>query len=191
MRIGKFFSSRNKTATPRRIPDDSLAEIQTRTSRSSAKYSISFRFISRRGNFSFPLPLGSFSHRLFVRNPSLPLPSFYLSSSFRGENPHLSEQRRTSLRSLRVGRLFISSSHAPPSPPILRFLRSVSASPATRLFVIFRSACFPPKLGPSTRKTVHQIPRRPDKSRWRNHLLLFAITHLVDYTKSIDTERVK
>lgn len=149
MRIGKFFSSRNKTATPRRIPDDSLAEIQTRTSRSSAKYSISFRFISRRRNFSFPLPLGSFSYSSGI----LPFPS----SSFRGENPHLSEQRRTSLRSLRVGRLFISSSHAPPSPPILRFLRSVSASPATRLFVIFRSACFPPKLGPSTRKTVHRL----------------------------------
>lgn len=150
MRIGKFFSSRNKTATPRRIPDDSLAEIQTRTSRSSAKYSISFRFISRRGNFSFPLPLGSFSHR-FVRNLSLPL--LVLS---RRESASIRTVER-SLRSLRVGRLFISSSHAPPSPPILRFLRSVSASPATRLFVIFRSACFPPKLGPSTRKTVHRL----------------------------------
>lgn len=151
MRIGKFFSSRNKTATPRRIPDDSLAEIQTRTSRSFAKYSISFRFISRRGNFSFPLPLGSFSHRLFVRNPSLLL--LVLS---RRESASIRTEER-SLRSLRVGRLFISSSHAPPSPPILRFLRSVSASPATRLFVIFRSACFPPKLGPSTRKTVHRL----------------------------------
>lgn len=114
---------------------------------------IQFHFGLFRGGETFPFPYLSVPSLIAYSSGILP----FSSSSFRGENPHLSEQRRTSLRSLRVGRLFISSSHAPPSPPILRFLRSVSASPATRLFVIFRSACFPPKLGPSTRKTVHRL----------------------------------
>lgn len=184
MRIGKFFSSRNKTATPRRIPDDSLAEIQTRTSRSFAKYSISFRFISRRGNFSFPLPLGSFSHRLFVRNPSLLLLvlSRRESASIRTEKNKFTEFTRRS---------------------VIYFVVACATEPAHSSFssLGFGLPChaticnFPLGVFSAETRPVHAEnrppPRRPDKSRWRNHLLLFAITHLVDYTKSIDTERVK
>lgn len=183
MRIGKFFSSRNKTATPRRIPDDSLAEIQTRTSRSSAKYSISFRFISRRGNFSFPLPLGSFSYSSGI----LPFPS----------RPRPFEER------IRIypnrGKKFTEFTRR----SVIYFVVARATEPAHSSFssLGFGLPChaticnFPLGVFSAETRPVHAEnrppPRRPDKSRWRNHLLLFAITHLVDYTKSIDTERVK
>lgn len=135
-----------------------------------------FGFISRResrGNFFFPPPVLLVSLRPFE------------------ENPHLLEQKEQVHAS--VGYLFRRRTRHRARPFFVFFaLRFGLPSHAICNFPL---GVFPPKLGPSTRKTVHRLIVQINRGGETTFFSLLAITRrrarISSSTKSVDRERVK